>query len=566
MPRTSSAAPVRRRFAPGPALSLARLAVFTAALAAALAASAAVPSSALAAYVYIDPGHGGRYSNANANGLREKNVNLAIAKALREELQDRGHKVGMTRTTDRAVSLKDRATWNWSDSNGWRYAFDGKTRYSDGVPKDDLQARCDKANAAGADIFISIHNNGASSRSAHGTETWASREDPLGQKLSDLVQEEVVKATGLTDRGAFEADYYVLRWSNMPAVLVEGGFITNPTEAAKLGNASFRRKMARGIARGVARFLDSQPFRAAYPRVAGADRYGTAAAVSRTGWPSGAGTVLLASGLNWPDAMSAAPLSRKLDAPLLLTPPQSLDPVAAAEIARLKPENIVVLGGPDAVDPAVVAKASQVASIAPEAVRRIGGRDRYETAARIAQEVGMAGGRAVLVNGTALVDALSIVPQASTRQWPILLTARDELPQATRAFFTGSVPATATTLVVGGPAVVGAGAYGGLPSVKRVWGADRYRTNAEVLRWFYPTGVVAPFVVNGNGPYDALVGSTLAAKVNQPLLLTGGRFISGYTREWITRNRSRIGGYTIVGGTGVMPYVCDWMLVKATKS
>jgi len=103
--------------------------------------------------VVIDPGHGGRYSNANANRLREKNVNLAIAKELRTALIARGYRVKMTRTTDRAVVYGDIRTWNYSASkNRWAYSEDGRRGLVGGIPKDDLQGRVNVANAAGAPI------------------------------------------------------------------------------------------------------------------------------------------------------------------------------------------------------------------------------------------------------------------------------------------------------------------------------------------------------------------------------------------------------------------------------
>ncbi|MBE0476486.1 MAG: N-acetylmuramoyl-L-alanine amidase [Coriobacteriia bacterium] len=550
--------------APAGPLAAPRLAMLGFATAAVLALAAALPPSVAAAHVYIDPGHGGPYSNANANGLQEKDVNLAIAEALRDELRARGHKVGMTRTRDGAVATKDRPTWNWSDAGGWRFYADGTTRYTNGVPKDDLQARCDKANTAGADIFVSIHNNGASSSSAHGTETYASPKDPLGRRLCGLVQEEVVKATGLRDRGAFTAEYYVVRWTNMPAVLVEGGFITNSGDARKLADPAFRRKLARGIARGVARFLDSRPFERVYPRLSGPDRYATAAAVSAAGWPGGASTVLLTSGTDWPDAMAAAPLSKRLDAPLLLTAPGSLSPAARDEIARLRPSDLVVLGSSAAVSDRALAQARAAAGLAPDAVRRIGGRDRYQTAALIADELGVpSDGRVVLVSGTALVDALSIVAEASRRGWPIVLTKRDELPGPTASFFSRNSTSTVSTLVVGGPPVVAAAPLAGLPAVERLSGPDRYRTNVAVFRKYYAQGRVAPMVVNGAASPDGLVAAAYGAKTGRPVILTGGRFLSPYTREWIAQNRTRLDGHTVVGGPPVVPYLMDWMLVKS---
>ncbi len=206
--------------------------------------------------VVIDPGHGGPYSNANANGLREKNVNLAIGLELRRILTARGYRVAMTRTTDRAVALGDISTWNWSSSAYlWRYGRDGRRGYVKGLPKDDLQARANLANRLGADVFICIHNNGSVRRSARGTETYASPRDRLGRALAARVLRRIVVRTGLPDRGSHSKDFFVCRWTNMPAVLVEGGYISNRADARLLASPTFRRRLSARYRRGTRRVV-----------------------------------------------------------------------------------------------------------------------------------------------------------------------------------------------------------------------------------------------------------------------------------------------------------------------
>jgi hypothetical protein len=258
----------------------------------------------------------------------------------------------MSRRSDTNVTRSDIRTWSQQDAV-WRYAKDGTYSVTD-----DLQARCDLANAWGADIFVSIHANAAGSSSANGAETYwrdASATDRiLSQRLASYVQQAYVAETGMSDRGVKTANFYVLRWSNMPAILIETGFMTNSSDLTKLKSPAFQKKAALGIAKGIDRFMAEKPFAALYPRVAGADRYETAARIADTGWKTAGGTVILTSGTAWPDALAGTPLTRPMDAPLLLTQRDSLPPSTRDRISSQSPVRIVVLGGAGAVSDAVV--------------------------------------------------------------------------------------------------------------------------------------------------------------------------------------------------------------------
>lgn len=178
--------------------------------------------------IAIDPGHGGSDPGAvGPAGTREKEHTLAISLCLSESMQAAGHKVVLTRDSDRDVAGAD-------------------------VPAVvELQARVDMANRAAADVFISVHINASVNPAAQGTETWYYQD---GQALARQIQTEIA-GLGLTDRGIKQAGFYVLRHTNMPAALVEAAFISNHAEEALLSTDAFRRRAAAAVAAGIETWL-----------------------------------------------------------------------------------------------------------------------------------------------------------------------------------------------------------------------------------------------------------------------------------------------------------------------
>ena len=163
--------------------------------------------------------------------ILEKDVNLDIGLRLDGYLRGRGARTILTRTTDLAGG--DRP-----------YTTVGA----------DLRARVDIANEAGAELFVSVHNN-ALSRTASGSETYHFYYSSASARLlAQDVQAELVAALGLPDRGVKSAGFYVLRHTVMPAVLVEGAFLTNPSEALLLADPNVRQRIAEAVGRGVERF------------------------------------------------------------------------------------------------------------------------------------------------------------------------------------------------------------------------------------------------------------------------------------------------------------------------
>lgn len=181
--------------------------------------------------VCIDPGHGGRDPGAiGKNGTKEKDITLAIAKKLKYILED-GIKAQVILTRE-----SDKLPW------GQRSI------------QEDLKARCNIANKNMADIFLSIHCNSSQRDTAEGVETYYYKYSKKGFLLAFEVQKSISQMLKLVNRGVKFANFYVLRETKMPAILVECGFINNPKEEAILRNEAFQIQMAMAIANGVASY------------------------------------------------------------------------------------------------------------------------------------------------------------------------------------------------------------------------------------------------------------------------------------------------------------------------
>ncbi len=536
----------------------------------AIALQLAAPARSLAADVWVDAGHGGRYPGAVYAGVREADVNLSLALALRSELVRRGHRVGMTRTSDVTVE-RWVPTWH-ADPDGMRLRFCDPT-CSHTAPVLDLQPRVDGANRFGADVFISIHTNASTAPSANGAETYAgsgsSTDRILSAELARLVQREIANQTGMRDRGTLAANFYVLRWSNMPAILVEAGFLSNAADRARLTSPGFRTAFAHAVADGIEAFLAKDPFRPHFTRLAGVDRYGTAAAAALASWPTGADVVFLASGGSWPDALTATPLAAAMDAPILLAAASALPTVTADALRTLAPKRLIVVGGAGVIATDTAQAAAQAAGIPGRAFERVAGEDRYETAIRIAERLGdPRGGQVFVTTGECFADAISISAYAASNQSPIVLVRRASVPACTRAYLDAHRAAIGSLAVIGGPGAVSEDVVTELASTamtRRLAGADRYETNLVVARTFWPTGAIAPFVANGSDFPDALVAGRVAGDAGQPVLMLGRKYLATRWREYLMNEQARFNAFTVVGGPAAVPPLMDWEILKALQ-
>lgn len=253
-------------------------------------------------------------------------------------------------------------------------------------------------------------------------------------------------------------------------------------------------------------------------RLAGGDRYSTAIAISLSGYPSGANTVYVSSGENFPDALAAAPAAALRGGPLLLTPTGSVLPGVVAEIRRLAPDRIVVVGGPNSVSDAVL---RALAAVAP--TTRVSGSDRYATARAIAADAFVTSSVAYLATGANFPDALAASAAAASLRAPVLLTdGGGQSVDAPTAALLRSLGVT-TVRIAGGPATVSMGIENQLKGlgfrVERLGGADRFSTAAAINAQAFATSTTV-FVASGYQFPDALAGAALAGGRGAPLFIT----------------------------------------------
>lgn len=290
-------------------------------------------------------------------------------------------------------------------------------------------------------------------------------------------------------------------------------------------------------------------------RIQGASRYETAAAVSLRSFETTAPAVVVASGEDYADALTGTALAGATGGSLLLTAKASLPAATASELARLRPSVVYIMGGTAAVTAAVE---TAIRSIVPTAtVKRVAGANRYETS-RVAAETVRAikpPTAVLVVSGTAWPDAASASALAYALGAPILLTPGTRLGADADAYLRASKPAT--SLLVGGSAVLAAAmdaqvkAASGL-AVRRIAGADRFATAAEVARFCVSAEVgftvERVYVATGAAYADALSGGVLAGRRRSPLLLTSTDACPPGTAAFLLERRASITGVSVFGG------------------
>ncbi|MCS5723234.1 cell wall-binding repeat-containing protein [Herbiconiux sp. CPCC 203407] len=261
------------------------------------------------------------------------------------------------------------------------------------------------------------------------------------------------------------------------------------------------------------------PSKTTVDRIAGANRYAVAVAVSKSAFPNTAPVVYIATGANYPDALSAGPAAVKEGGPLLLTSGASLPPEVKAEVKRLKPSKIVVVGGVNSVSEAVV---SELKGLQKNTVR-IAGANRYEASQNLVDYAfGTSGAKtAYVATGANFPDALSAGGAGGSKGAPVILVngKSSTVDAATKALL--KKLGVTSLFVAGGPNSVSEGIRTDLASVaptKRLSGADRYEASANVNASAY-TSSARVFLATGTKFPDALAGSAWAGKVAAPLFV-----------------------------------------------
>ena len=294
-----------------------------------------------------------------------------------------------------------------------------------------------------------------------------------------------------------------------------------------------------------------------YSRLAGANRYATSVAISKANFAPPQDFVVVASGLNFPDALGAGPFAALVQAPLLLVPPTGTLPrVVAAELDRLGTQRVVVVGGPASVSGGMIDQIYEHVD-ASGVVYQVSGANRYDTASEltIGFDPEITGVPVYLASGTTFPDALGGGAAAGVRGGFLLLTAGTKLPAETTAALKRVKPSE--VVVLGGTGAISNGvvsavktAVGSGVPVTRIGGSDRFATAANVSAASF-TSAKEVLLTNGLQFPDALSGSAVARWFGgRPVLLTRKDCVPAATRAEIKRlGATKI---TALGGTAMV--------------
>ena len=298
-------------------------------------------------------------------------------------------------------------------------------------------------------------------------------------------------------------------------------------------------------------------------RISGKDRYETSVKISETGWKTSK-YIVIASGRDFSDALCAVPLAKKYNAPIILTDGNTLSDETVSEIKRLGADTVYIAGGEGAVSGDILKILENKLGIKSSNIKRLYGKNRYETSISIAGEVGIKD-KIVIVYGKNYADALSIASIAAIKGMPIILTDKDSLPESINTYLTSNKGKITGAYIVGGQGAVSENVKGNVDKLigitsKRLSGTTRYETNINALKEFENDNDIqfnTIYLAVGQGPKgnefaDALSGAALAAMKNAPLILTYNE-LPKVAAEYL---KSKVTDKTIVvalGGEAAVP-------------
>lgn len=281
-------------------------------------------------------------------------------------------------------------------------------------------------------------------------------------------------------------------------------------------------------------------------RLAGTDRYKTSIEISKSGWKDGSSQgAVLATGENYPDALSAASLAQKINAPILLTNRDQLNSDTEAEIKRLGVKTIYMIGGTGVISPAVESK---IKSMKIDVIR-LAGKDRYETSVKIAEQLD-APNQLAVTTGDDFSDALSIAPFAAMNNMPIILVPKGYVPDCVKQYV--SSVKIDKTYIVGGTDIISDEVSKSFSNPYRITGSDKYQRNIQIIKTFSNNiQWEAMYIATGNNFPDALSGSAVAAKESSPIVLVGNE-PTAETKSFISENKLYLCKYKVLGGEGAV--------------
>lgn len=452
------------------------------------------------------------------------------------------------------------------------YDTDGATAYSTGWPSSSGNISWTKPLKAGTYLFR-VESNGACNfdlKNTYTPETYSNDQEPndtTKNAISLNIGETKQGRVGFYGSGSTDSyDFYKVNFSggklnisvspekSLDAITIfdtDGATAISTGWPSSTGNISWTKPLNAGtyyirVEANTAGGYEIKASSSSSQRLFGTDRDTTAIAISKSGWPNGASTVVLVRDDDFPDALAGAPLAHKYDAPILLTNPNVLSSDVSNEISRLNPKKIYILGGYGAVSSDIE---QQLKNKGIDVIR-LKGDSRFGTAAAIAQEVGSQSGKAVITYGYNFPDALSVSSWAASNGVPILLTDSNLLPDETKNVL--SQLNITQTIAIGGFGAVSNSVYNQLPSPQRFSGNDRYETNANVLQGL-GMDMSNVFIATGENFPDALAGATLAARTNSPIILVNqNSHVNESQYSLINSNKDKTVNIYAFGGTSAV--------------
>lgn len=280
-------------------------------------------------------------------------------------------------------------------------------------------------------------------------------------------------------------------------------------------------------------------------RLAGSNRYATAAAISLKGWTQ-SNYAVLAYGEDFPDALSAAPLAKKYNAPILLTQKDSLPSETINSLKQLNVRSVFIIGGTGVVSSKVESQLKAMSI----STTRIYGQDRYETDIKVAEKLYNISELAI-VTGEDYADALSIAPIAAKKNMPIILTKHNEIPAIVKAYINSH--SISKIYVIGAGSSIDSNLLTTLNyfNVEQINGEDKYKRNLALIdRFKDDLDLSTIYAATGEDFADALSGSVLASTTSSPMLLVGANLSS--QNDFFNINYNFINNIKILGGTGAV--------------
>ena len=278
-------------------------------------------------------------------------------------------------------------------------------------------------------------------------------------------------------------------------------------------------------------------------RISGRNRISTAIEVSKKYYEK-ANTVIIARSDEYPDSLTASPLAKKLNAPILLTSKNELEEPVKAEIKRLKATNIIIVGGVNSISTNVEKALRQY----DKDIERVAGHSRYETSAAIAERLLKLSKKqtAIIASGENFADALTAGAYAAKQEYPILLVQKTTVDTQITKVLNKYIN---KTIIAGGVNSVSEKVKKDLPkNTERIAGRSRYDTAAQIAERLFKSEKA--FVASGEVFADALVVSPVAGRLSSPILLVNRKESPKTIKEYV---KEKITEITVIGGKKFVP-------------